>query len=95
MLQVLHMRFPAVSVLGFALDDPATVAQIKPVVYQGGITFPVFSGTVAQRQARKYNVQTYPTLFLLDRQGKVVWSHSGMLDAIAERKLETVAVSLA
>ena len=93
-LQVLHIRFPVVAFLSFAMDDPATIARVEPVARQAGVTFPIISGSAAQRLASKYNVQTYPALFLLDQQGHVVWSHSGALDAVVEKKLTHKITSL-
>ena len=61
---------------------------MKPLLHQQGVTYPVRVAPAANaRLAQAFGVQTYPALFLLDRQGKVVWSHSGPLDARATSAL--------
>ncbi len=87
-LQALHMRYPGLSVQSVVLDEEATAAQVQPILRQYGVTFPVSTSAAANaRLARLYKVQLYPTLFLLDDQGRIVWSHSGALDMPTQKAL--------
>ena len=87
-LQALHVRYPKLLVQGIDMDDAETIPDVKPLLHQQGVTYPVRVAPAANaRLAQAFGVQTYPALFLLDRQGKVVWSHSGPLDARAEDAL--------
>lgn len=87
-LQALHVRYPGLSVQGVVLDNGATAAQVQPILRQCGVTFPVSTSTAANaRLALLYKVQLYPTLFLLDDHGRIVWSHSGALDMPTQKAL--------
>ena len=87
-LQALHMQYPGLAMQGVVLDDGATTAQVQPLMRQYGITFPMSTSTAANaRLALLYKVQLYPTLFLLDDHGKIIWSHSGALDVPVQKAL--------
>ena len=87
-LQALHIRYPGLSVQGIVLDDGATAAQVEPLLRQYGVTYPVSTSAAANAHlALLYGVQLYPTLFLLDDHGKIIWSHSGALDMPTQKTL--------
>ncbi len=87
-LQALHVRYPGLSVQSVVLDEGATAAQVQPILHQYGVTFPVSTSTAANaRLALLYKVQLYPTLFLLDDHGRIIWSHSGALDVPTQKVL--------
>lgn len=75
-------------------DDPGPDRdpQVREFLVQNGLTFPVVldDGTAE----RAFSVANLPTLLLLDRQGKVVWSHIGALNAEGDVELR-VAVDRA
>jgi len=83
-LQKLHAHYPRLSVLGVAMDSADTAMEVRPLLRQQGITYPVrIAPDANQRMAQRFGVHTYPALFLLDAQGHVHWSHSGPLDVRA------------
>ena len=87
-LQALYLRYPGLSVKGVVLDDRATAAQVKPLLRQYGVTFPMSTSPAANaRLALLYGVKLYPTLFLLDDNRKIIWSHSGALDMPTQKAL--------
>ena len=87
-LQILHARYPELLVQGVAMDGPETLSDVKPLLRRRGVTYPVRVAPAAnEKLAQKFGVQTYPALFLRDGRGRVVWSHSGLLDARAENAL--------
>ena len=58
---------------------------MREFLLQQGLTFPVVldDGTAE----RAFAVASLPTMLLLDKQGKVVWSHIGALNAGRESDL--------
>ena len=87
-LQALHVRYPKLLVQGINMDSDETRAEVKPLLREQGVTYPERVAPAANaRLAQAFGVQTYPALFLLSSQGRVVWSHSGPLDARAEDAL--------
>lgn len=87
-LQALHVRYPRLRILGLAMDGADTLPAVRPLLRRRGITYPVRIAPAANaRLAQAYGVQTYPAVLLRDGQGKVDWSHSGLLDAAAQAAL--------
>jgi thiol-disulfide isomerase/thioredoxin len=70
-------------------DDPSLdrEAQVREFLLQNGLTFPVVLDDGSASQA--FSISSLPTLVLLDRQGKVVWSHVGALTPSRETALRT------
>lgn len=68
-------------------DDESAdrAAQVSEFLLQNGLSFPVVldDGTAE----RAFSVASLPTMVLLDRQGKVVWSHIGALTESRESEL--------
>jgi len=75
-------------------DDESAdrAAQVSEFLLQNRLSFPVVldDGTAE----RAFSVASLPTMLLLDREGKVVWSHIGALTASHEGDLR-VAINLA
>ena len=59
--------------------------QVREFLLQNGLTFPVVldDGTAE----RAFAIASLPTMLLLDREGKVAWSHIGALSASHEGEL--------
>ena len=69
-------------------DDasPDREAQVSEFMLQNRLTFPVVldDGTAE----RAFAIASLPTMLLLDKEGKVVWSHVGALNASGEGDLK-------
>ena len=68
-------------------DSPDREPQVREFLLQNGLTFPVVldDGSVE----RAFSIASLPTMLLLDREGKVAWSHIGALTASREGELRT------
>jgi thiol-disulfide isomerase/thioredoxin len=71
-------------------DDPSAEreTQVHDFLRGNGLEFPVVldDGTAASAFA----VAVLPTMVVVDRDGRVVWNHAGLLTASTERKLRSV-----
>ncbi|MCA1826094.1 MAG: TlpA family protein disulfide reductase [Myxococcales bacterium] len=68
-------------------DDPSPDrdAQVSEFLMQNRLTFPVVLDDGSAEQA--FSVVSLPTMVLLDKEGKIVWSHVGALNASREGDL--------
>lgn len=82
------MRLIAVSV-----DDSRTVAKVKPYVTSKNWTYDVLMDNNSDLR-RALNVTNPPTTFLLDKEGKIVYTHTGYLEG-DEFELEKKIAELA
>jgi thiol-disulfide isomerase/thioredoxin len=57
-------------------DEEKNVDNVRKQVASLGVRFPVVTDNDYQTW-RAYNVEAWPTIFLLDKSGKVRWSHVG------------------
>jgi thiol-disulfide isomerase/thioredoxin len=57
-------------------DSERNVDEVRKEVASLGIRFPVLTDNDYETW-RAYKVEAWPTLFLLDKQGRVRWSHVG------------------
>ena len=64
------------TVLAVAIDDSKTVAKVKPWVVGRRFTYPVLYDTNHDVKLR-YHVRPVPHSFIVDTQGKIVYSHIG------------------
>lgn len=64
-------------IVGISLDDPTATAQVAQFVKQQGINYDIVYGNGEVAQAYG-GVQSIPTTFLIDREGKVVSSKVGL-----------------
>ncbi len=79
-LESLYKQFGAkgLTVIGMSVDDPSTVAQVKPFVKAMHITYAVSAVPRANSlAARAYKVNGIPSQYLIDRNGRVRWSQAG------------------
>jgi cytochrome c biogenesis protein CcmG/thiol:disulfide interchange protein DsbE len=71
-------------------DDPSAEreTQVHDFLSRNGLEFPVVldDGTAASAFA----VAVLPTMVVVDRDGRVIWNHVGMLSAPSERELRSV-----
>ena len=74
-LQRLYQTYAdqGLTVLAISLDSQSE--KVAPYISKGGYTFPVLFGNDTVQQ--QYGAQALPTLYLLDRQGKVRARHVG------------------
>jgi thiol-disulfide isomerase/thioredoxin len=68
-------------------DDPSAdrEAQVSEFLMQNRLTFPVVLDDGSAEKA--FSIVSLPTMVLLDKDGKIVWSHVGALNAGRERDL--------
>jgi cytochrome c biogenesis protein CcmG, thiol:disulfide interchange protein DsbE len=62
--------------LAISVDNEKTIAKVKPYVKSKNYPFTVLLDTNGEA-ARKYYVQSVPTTFLLDEDGKIVYQNVG------------------
>ena len=62
--------------------------MVREFMLQNRLNFPVVLDDESASTA--FSVESLPTMLVLDRAGKVIWRHVGMLDAIEERSLRGV-----
>jgi thiol-disulfide isomerase/thioredoxin len=65
--------------------SPARDAQVREFLSSHGLSFPVALDD--GRASEAFRVASLPTMLLLDRNGRVVWSHVGTFTAPRERDL--------
>ncbi len=79
-LEALHRRFGSqgLRVVGLSVDDPRSVAGVKPFMKHFGMTYIVSASPVQNGHAQyAYHVSGIPSQFLIDKKGIVRWSQSG------------------
>ena len=71
-------------------DDPSAEreARVREFLRSNGLEFPVVldDGTAASA----FGVALLPTMVVVDREGRVVWNHAGLLSAASEHALREV-----
>jgi thiol-disulfide isomerase/thioredoxin len=68
-------------------EAPTRDADVRAFLLENQLTFPVVYDDGSASQA--FAVNNLPTMLLLDRAGKVVWTHVGTLTENHERDLRT------
>lgn len=68
-------------------ESPDREPQVREFLLQNRLTFPVVLDDGSAERA--FSVASLPTLLLLDREGKVAWSHIGALTSSREGELRT------
>ena len=63
--------------IGVSMDDDGW-KSVKPFLQQNKLNYPVVIGN--QALAKVYGVDALPVTLLIDRQGKIVRTHAGMVD---------------
>jgi thiol-disulfide isomerase/thioredoxin len=71
-------------------DEERNVESLRKAVSSLGIDYPVVTDNDYQTW-KAYKVEAWPTLFLLDKQGRIRWTHVGEGDYDeAERQIQTL-----
>jgi len=90
-LQELRERHPDVLVLAVAIDDGRTLAQVGPYVQGRGFSFTVLLDPDAS-VCRVFNPQGgVPYTVVIDKQGSMVYNHSGYLPGDEQELFSAVA----
>ena len=73
-----------VTVLGISVDGPRSVSKVKPMAQSRKWNLPILLDTKGEIKA-KYRVLALPTLFVVDRTGKVVYTRMGYSPSLKEK----------
>jgi cytochrome c biogenesis protein CcmG/thiol:disulfide interchange protein DsbE len=65
------------AVIGVSMDDDGW-KSVRPFLQENKLNYPVVIGT--QDLGKLYGVDSMPVTLLIDRDGKIADSHSGMVD---------------
>ncbi len=79
-LESLQKQFGSkgLAVVGMSVDDPSTVAEVKPFVKAMHITYTITNSPHANSAAaRAYNAAGIPSQYLIDKKGRIRWSQAG------------------
>lgn len=81
-LQVLHEKFASkgFEVLGVSVDDAGADHVVRDFVREQKMTYPVVLDPQG-RIADLFQTTVIPTSALIDRQGKILWVHRGLVRA--------------
>ncbi len=95
-LQSLHTRHQAqgLSVVGISVDAARLGPEVRGVVEEFGITYPNVHDA-RNTIGPLFKVVGYPTSFLIDRQGAIVWRKDGMLEPGDPELTQALADALA
>jgi thiol-disulfide isomerase/thioredoxin len=75
----LHHKYAARGLVVWGIDEDEDPAYVVPSYMNAyDIPYPILPDV--RNVARKYDVRGYPTLFLIDQQGRVRFVHSGLID---------------
>ena len=78
-------------VIGVSMDDEGW-KLVKPFLKQKKMKYPVVIGN--EDLARRYSLTEMPLTLLIDRQGKIAFSHAGLVDKDAfEGELRTLVLA--
>ena len=66
---------------------PDREPQVREFLLQNRLTFPVVVDDEEKSGSAAFSVQSLPTMFLLDKGGKIVWTHVGALTSPYESDL--------
>jgi len=95
-LQALHARHrdQGFSVVGVSVDAARLAAEVRRVVIDFGLRYPNIHDPRNSISAA-FQVHGYPTSFLIDRGGGVVWRKDGMLEPNDPELARHLAAALA
>ena len=90
-VQKLYTEYKSNGVDLYSVDtddqSPDREPQVREFLLQYGLTFPVVLDDGSAERA--FSIASLPTMLLLDREGKVAWSHVGALTSSREGELRT------
>lgn len=82
-----------VSVIAVTIDDARSLTKVKPMVEQKGWKYTVLSDA-GQNLKQALNAPSVPQSFLIDGNGKIIWTHAGYAagdEMELEEQLENLA----
>jgi peroxiredoxin len=82
-----------VRLIAVSVDDSRTAPKVKPLVTSKNWTYDILIDINSDLR-RALNVTNPPTTFLIDKQGKIVYTHTGYLEG-DELELEKKIAELA
>jgi peroxiredoxin len=82
-----------VRLIAVSVDDSRTAPKVKPLVTSKNWTYDILIDINSDLR-RALNVTNPPTTFLIDKQGKIVYTHTGYLE-VDELELEKKIAELA
>jgi thiol-disulfide isomerase/thioredoxin len=71
-------------------DSPQRKSAVERFLQQNGLSFPVVLDDGDKTASDAFRIASLPTLMVMDRQGRVVWSRIGAMTASEERELRVV-----
>jgi len=79
-MQALNRQYArkGLRVIGMSVDQPDSLAQVKPFVKAMGMTYTITASPRANGRAQSaYNAHAIPAQYLIDKKGIVRWSQEG------------------
>jgi thiol-disulfide isomerase/thioredoxin len=71
-------------------ESPQRKPAVERFLQQNGLSFPVVLDDGDKTASDAFRIASLPTLIVVDRQGRVVWSRIGALTASEEREVRSV-----
>jgi peroxiredoxin len=87
-----EMKDKGFTLLAISIDNEKTIAKVKPFIKSRGYNFTVLFDKNSD-VARKYYAQQIPYSILIDKMGKIIYTHTGFMKG-DEKKLKEKIVSL-
>ena len=93
-LQPIYEKYAdsGLAIIAISIDEPETQGQVRPFIKQRGISYPAFIDTECKAIDLLNPRRTLPFTVIIDREGRVAWSHVGWVPG-DERLLENVVRS--
>ncbi|NJK94093.1 MAG: TlpA family protein disulfide reductase [Bacteroidales bacterium] len=84
-LNKLYSRFKpqGVEIIGINCDGPRSISKVGPMVKSLQIQYPVLID-INTSLMNDLNLMAYPTLLLVDGEGKILWIHEGYVTGDAD-----------
>ncbi|GAC1348004.1 MAG: TlpA disulfide reductase family protein [Myxococcales bacterium] len=71
-------------------ESPQRRSAVAGFLQENGLSFPVVLDDANRTASDAFRIASLPTMLVIDRQGRVVWSRVGAITAAGERELRTV-----
>ncbi|MBN2730839.1 MAG: redoxin domain-containing protein [Balneolaceae bacterium] len=85
-LQRIHEKYETVTVLGASTNEPANADPAR-FARNRDITYPILLN--GEKIIHKYNVRSFPTFYIIDKDGKIIYRSEGYGDGTG-KKIEEV-----